>query len=432
MNRQQAPAPPPPAQPAPRARCRHCGQPLRLPLLDLGRAPPSNAFLRATEVHARQPEFALRLLVCTHCWLVQTQYPPAREALFSPDYAYFSACSASWLAHARAFVQQACARLQLGAHSLAVEIGANDGYLLQYLRAAAVPCYGVEPTASTAAAARARGLNVVQRFFDLALAQELAAAGRQADLIVANNVLAHVPDINDFVRGLACLLKPQGLASLEFAQLLQMVQGCQFDQAYHEHYSYLSLTAVQTIFAANGLALLDAQPLPTHGGSLRVWAARLDCAARHRQAQGAGAARVAALLASERQAGLCTPQFYRGLQAQAQRIRRELRRFLQHCRAGAIGVAAYGAAAKGNTLLNYAGITPALLPWVADKNPAKQGRYLPGSRIPVVDESWLAAQRPQRVLLLPWNLRAELLEQLGYVRNWGARLVVAVPRLELF
>src|SRR6218665_526480 len=291
-----------PVRHAARPRCRHCGSPLPLPFLDLGSAPPSNAFRSQDGLRLPQAWFPLRLLVCECCWLVQTQDPVGREALFTGDYAYFSAFSTSWLGHAQRLVQTLRERLGLTAHSCVVEVGANDGYLLQYVQAAGIPCYGVEPTASTAAAARSRGLTVVERFFGLALAQELAAAGRQADLLVANNVLAHVPDIDDFVAVCAWLLKPQGLASFEFAPLLRMVQGCQFDTAYHEHYSYLSLTAAARILAANGLALLDVQELPTHGGRLRLFGARGD-AGRHPPARAQGAERVARLLAGERQAG---------------------------------------------------------------------------------------------------------------------------------
>jgi hypothetical protein len=270
----------------------------------------------------------------------------------------------------------------------------------------------------------------VERFFGVALADELARAGRQADLIAANNVLAHVPDINDFVGGFTHLLKPHGVATFEFPHLLRMVQGCQFDTAYHEHYSYLSLTAVQRIFAANGLVVVDVQELPTHGGSLRVFAARADATA-HPQATPEGAARVVQLLATEAAAGMLGDAFYSDFQPQALRIKRELLSFLFQCQADGLTVGAYGAAAKGNTLLNFAGVRPDLLAYVVDKNPAKQGQYLPGSRIPIVDEAHLRAQRPDRVLILPWNLRDEVAAQLDYVREWGGKLVVAIPRLEV-
>ena len=289
----------------------------------------------------------------------------------------------------------------------------------------------MEPTASTAAAARAKGIEVVERFFGVALADELAAADRQADLIAANNVLAHVPDINDFVGGFTRLLKPHGVATFEFPHLLRMVEGCQFDTAYHEHYSYLSLTAVQRIFVANGLVVIDVQELPTHGGSLRVFAARADTVG-HPQATPEGAARVQQLLTTEAAAGMLGAVFYCDFQTQAIRVKRELLTFLLQCQADGITVGAYGAAAKGNTLLNFAGVRPDLLPYVVDKNPAKQGQFLPGSHIPVVSEAHLLAHKPQRILILPWNLRSEVAEQLDYTRSWGAHMVVAVPRLDVF
>lgn len=411
-------------------KCRHCASTLTLPFLDLGSAPPSNAYLGEAALRAPEVWYPLRLLVCTHCWLVQTEDHAGREALFTQDYAYFSSFSSSWLEHARQYVNAACERLQLNAASTVVEVAANDGYLLQYVQQAGIPCYGIEPTASTARAARAKGIEVIEQFFGVSLAHELAAQGRQADLIVANNVLAHVPDINDFVAGFAHLLKPHGVATFEFPHLLRMVQGCQFDTAYHEHYSYLSLTAVARILAANGLSVIDVQELPTHGGSLRVWAARADAAAHHPQATDEGAARVRALLASEQAAGMLEADFYADFQRKALRIKRELLSFLLQCQATGQRVGAYGAAAKGNTLLNFAGVRPDLLPWVVDANPAKQGQYLPGSRIPIVDEEHLRRERPDHVLILPWNLKDEVARQLGYIRQWGGRLVVAVPRLE--
>ena len=412
-------------------KCRHCGQPLQLQFLDLGSAPPSNAYLSEAALRAPETWFPLRVLVCETCWLVQTEDHAGREALFTDDYAYFSSFSSSWLAHAQAYVQAMQQRLGLHAGSRVVEVAANDGYLLQYVQAAGIPCYGIEPTASTAAAARSKGIEVVERFFGVALADELAKAGRQADLIAANNVLAHVPDINDFVAGFARLLKPQGVATFEFPHLLRMVQGGQFDTAYHEHYSYLSLTAVQRIFAANGLVVIDVEELPTHGGSLRVFAARAD-AQSHPQATKEGARRVQLLLATEAAAGMLRAHFYSDFQSKAIQIKGELLTFLLQCRAQGFTVGAYGAAAKGNTLLNFAGVRPDLLPYVVDKNPAKKGQYLPGSRIPIVDEAHLRAHRPDRVLILPWNLRDEVADQLSYVRDWGGRFVVAVPRLEVF
>lgn len=401
--------------------CRHCGAPVTLPLADLGTAPPSNAYLSAEALHAPERWYPLRVLVCERCWLVQTEDFAQAHELFDAEYAYFSSYSSSWLAHAQAYVEAMAQRFALGPHSRVVEVAANDGYLLQYVAARGIPCLGVEPTASTAAAARAKGIEVVERFFGRELARELVAQGQAADLTAANNVLAHVPDINDFVAGFAVLLKPAGVATFEFPHLLQLVQQCQFDTLYHEHFSYLSLTAVQRIFAANGLTVFDVEELPTHGGSLRVYARRTDGESRPE------ASAVAALLAREAQAGVASAGFYSGFQQECLRIKRELLSFLIAAQAQGRKVAAYGAAAKGNTLLNFAGVRADLLPYVVDRNPAKQGKFLPGSRIPVVDEAHLRADRPDVVLILPWNLRDEVVAQLAYIRDWGGRFAVAVP-----
>lgn len=316
-------------------------------------------------------------------------------------------------------------RFGLDESSMVVEIAANDGYLLQYVKASGVPCYGVEPTASTAAAAIAKGIDIVQRFFGVELAKELAGNGKQADLIAANNVLAHVPDINDFVAGFALLLKPGGVATFEFPHLLRMVQENQFDTAYHEHYSYLSLTAVDRIFAANGLTVFDVEELPTHGGSLRVFAQRTNGGMQEVQHS------VAVLLDRERAAGMMTNGFYAGFQAKAEQVKDGLLNFMLGAKAKGLKVGAYGAAAKGNTLLNFAGVRPDLLPYVVDRNPAKQGKFMPGSRILIVDEEHLKADKPDFILILPWNLRVEIMLQLDYIRAWNGRFVTAVPDLQV-
>ncbi len=404
-------------------KCRHCGAELRLPFLDLGVAPPSNAYLTADKLPAAEAWYPLRLLVCESCWLVQTEDFVGRESLFDADYAYFSSVSTSWLAHARRYVETMIGRFGLGAASQVVEIAANDGYLLQYIQGAGIPCYGIEPTASTAGAARAKGIEILERFFGVALADELAAAGKQADLTAANNVLAHVPDINDFVAGFTRLLKPGGVATFEFPHLLRMAGENQFDTAYHEHYSYLSLTAVARVFAANGLAVFDVEEWPTHGGSLRVFAQRADTGGQP------VSERVGALLGREDAAGIATPAFYRGFQARAEKVKDDFLAFLIDARRQGKKVAAYGAAAKGNTLLNFAGVKPDLLPYVVDRAPSKQGKFMPGSRIPVVAEDRLRADRPDYVVLLPWNLRDEVSAQLDYIQEWGGRIVTAVPAL---
>jgi len=406
-------------------KCRHCGDDLRLPFLDLGSAPPSNAYL--TEISIRAPEtwFPLRILVCESCWLVQTEDHTGREALFTQDYAYFSSFSTTWLRHAETYVYQMIQRFRLDAGSCIVEVAANDGYLLQYVQQAGIPCYGIEPTASTAAAARTKNIDIVERFFGIELSEELVKSGKQADLMVANNVLAHVPDINDFVSGFAVLLKPQGVATFEFPHLLQMVKENQFDTAYHEHYSYLSLTAVQGIFAANGLTVFDVEILSTHGGSLRVFAQRTDTGIYE------CSTKVTTILAAETETGIKTSKFYEGFQHKAERAKDDLLLFLVDAKRKGLKVGAYGAAAKGNTLLNFAGIRPDLLPYVVDKNPAKQGKYMPGSQIPIVSEAHLQAHRPDYVLILPWNLHQEVMTQLSYVRVWGGQLVMAIPELSI-
>lgn len=405
--------------------CRHCGAAVDLTFLDLGSAPLSNAYLSQAGLRAPEIGYPLRLLVCEHCWLVQTEDYAGREELFSKDYAYFSSYSSSWLAHVKTYVQAMQARFGLDARCLVVEIAANDGYLLQYVREASIPCYGIEPTASTAAAAKAKGIPIIERFFGVELATELAAQGKQADLVVANNVLAHVPDINDFVRGFPQLLKAEGVATFEFPHLLCLVQENQFDTAYHEHYSYLSLTAVERIFYAGGLVVFDVEVLPTHGGSLRVFAQSLATGVRPRSAE------VDKVLSEERAAGMSETAFYAGFQAQAEKVKDDLLIFLIEAKRQGLKVAAYGAAAKGNTLLNFSGVRPDLLPFVADRNPAKQGKFMPGSRIPIVDEACLQEFRPDRVLILPWNLRVEIMRQLAYIREWGGQFVTAVPQLRI-
>jgi SAM-dependent methyltransferase len=407
-------------------KCRHCGSELSLPLVDLGSAPPSNAYLTKATLHAPEKWFPLRVLVCKSCWLVQTEDFSQAHELFDADYAYFSGFSSSWLAHSERYVADMAARFGLGPASHVVEVAANDGYLLQYVQARGIPCTGVEPTASTAAAARAKGIDIVQDFFGVRLAKELAAQGKQADLTAANNVLAHVPDINDFVAGFATLLKPRGVATFEFPHLMRLVDENQFDTIYHEHYSYLSLTAVDRIFAANGLAVFDVEELPTHGGSLRIYAQRADSAPRPR------AGSVVALLEREAREGLRETGYYAGFQARTDRVKNDFLAFLLDAKRRGKRVAGYGAAAKGNTLMNYAGVRPDLLAFVVDRNPAKQGKFMPGSRIPIVEESRMGEEKPDYVVILPWNLKDEVMTQLAYIREWGGEFVTAVPDLRVF
>ena len=406
--------------------CRHCRAKLTMPFIDLGTAPPSNAYLSRAALHAPEKYYPLSVLVCTECWLVQTEDYAGAEELFSPDYAYFSSFSTTWLKHAERYVSDMVRRFNLGADSYIVEVAANDGYLLQYAKARNIPCLGIEPTTSTADAARAKGIEIVEEFFGVRLAQHLVKQGRQADLTAANNVLAHVPDINDFVEGFSILLKPAGVATFEFPHLLRLVSENQFDTIYHEHYSYLSLTAVKRIFERNGLSVFDVEELSTHGGSLRVYAQRSDVGQRP-ISQG-----VPEMLMREAEAGMESAAFYAGFQAKADRVKNDFLSFLLEARQSGKSVAGYGAAAKGNTLLNYAGVRPDLLSFVVDRNPAKQDKFLPGCRIPIVAEEYLRRIRPDYVVILPWNLRSEVAEQLAYIRDWGGKFLVAVPELSVF
>ena len=392
--------------------CRHCGSPLTEEVIDLGHQPPSNAYLTAEQLLGPEVTYPLKVFVCTHCWLVQLPAHAAAEELFTADYAYFSSTSSSWCAHAERFVDAAVKRLSLGPQSLVVELASNDGYLLQYVQQRGIPCLGIEPTHATAKAARAKGITTIERFFGVALAAEL----EPADLVVANNVLAHVPDINDFVAGIARLLKPTGRASIEFPHLLRLLAGNQFDTIYHEHYSYLSLRVVQRIAAAAGLEVVDVEELGTHGGSLRVWLSH----------QGAAEATEAVdtVFAGEGAAGLETLAAYAGFQQRAEAAKHGLMEFLLQAKRQGRRVLGYGAAAKGNTLLNYAGIKPDLLAAVADRAPSKQGRFLPGSHIPVITPEQLAARNPDALLVLPWNLIDELRQQLP-----DTELVTAIPEL---
>ncbi|MDQ0069414.1 SAM-dependent methyltransferase [Variovorax boronicumulans] len=396
-----------------------------MPFIDLATAPPSNAYLHAEQLAAPEKWYPLRVFTCTRCWLVQTEDYAHHADLFSGDYAYFSSFSTSWLAHSRRYVSESVSRFALSPASHVVEVAANDGYLLQYVKEAGIPCLGIEPTASTARAAREKGIEIVEQFFGVALARQLVAAGKSADLTVANNVLAHVPDINDFAAGFAHLLKPAGVATFEFPHLMRMVAECQFDTIYHEHFSYLSLTSVIRLFEANGLRVFDVEQLETHGGSLRVFAQRQDTGLRPVEAA------VARVLAAEDATGIATAAYYEGFQQRADDIRDGLMAFLIDARRSGKRVGAYGAAAKGNTLLNYAGVRSSLLPWVADRNPAKQNLFMPGSRIPIVEEAHLKRERPDYVLVLPWNLRTEVMDQLAYIREWGGRFATAVPAIEV-
>ena len=403
--------------------CRGCATALTLPLIDLGTSPPSNAYVRVDQLEQAEQWVPLKVAVCQQCWLVQTEDYTSADSLFDAEYAYFSSFSSTWLAHAERYVAEMVERFGLSTDSRVVEVAANDGYLLQYVARRGIPCLGVEPTRSTAQAAREKGLEIRELFFGRDTAAQLHSEGWGADLMAANNVLAHVPDINDFLGGFATLLKPTGVATFEFPQLLTLMAGQQFDTLYHEHYSYLSLTVVQTLCERNGLQVFDVSQLSTHGGSLRVFVQRVD--GERREVQPA----VRKQLQAELAAGVKTPGYYATLAPAAERIKHDLLRFLLQARADGKRVVGYGAAAKGNTLLNYAGVKPDLLAWVADANPHKQGKYLPGSRIPIVSPAQIDIEKPDYVLVLPWNLLDEITQAFAGIRAWDGRFVIAIPEL---
>lgn len=404
--------------------CRHCGTPLEQTFIDLGFAPPSNAYLSAADLSRPELYFPLRLLVCQDCWLVQTQDFARADELFTADYAYFSSTSSSWLAHAAAYADKMTRRLSLAKDSFVIEVASNDGYLLRNFVAAGVPCLGIEPTTATAVAAEAQGIPVLREFFGETMGRRLAAEGKQADLIAGNNVYAHVPDINDFTRGLKAALKPGGTVTLEFPHLARLLEEAQFDTIYHEHFSYLSLYTVTRIFGTAGLRVCDVEELPTHGGSLRVY----GCHAGDPRSDDPAVER---LLAEEKRRGLRSSQVYEGFQERVDRVKNDLLVFLLEARSSGKVVAGYGAAAKGNTLLNYAGVKPDLLPFVCDAAPSKQGKFLPGSHVPILSPSALRERRPDYLLILPWNLAAEVKQQNGELREAGTKFVTAVPELRV-
>jgi hypothetical protein len=404
--------------------CRSCGAPLTTTFVDLGETPLANSYVTAEEVaEGRERRFPLHARVCGQCFLVQVDEPVSPEAIFS-DYAYFSSMSDSWVAHARRYALAMIDRFALGPRSMVVEIASNDGYLLRHFLAAGVPALGVEPAANVAAAAVASGVPTEVAFFGRATAAWLSTRGVSADLIAANNVLAHVPDIRDFVAGFPILLAAEGVATFEFPHLLNLIHDVQFDTIYHEHFSYLSLTAVETVFALAGLRAFDVEPLSTHGGSLRLFACRAGAA--HRQTE-----RLVALRAKERAAGLDRLDAYRGFAPRVEAVKRDFLAFLAAARAEGKRVAAYGAAAKGNTFLNVCGIGADDIVCVFDRSPAKQGLLLPGSHIPILAPERLADARPDYLLVLPWNLIDEIRAQTERIADWGGRWVVALPRFEV-
>lgn len=406
-------------------KCRFDSRVLSQEFVNLGHCPPANSYLDASQLDQAEVHYPLKLYVNEENFLVQVDECKRADEIFGADYAYFSSFSMSWLRHAEEYVDMMIQRFGLNSSDCVIELASNDGYLLQYFQRHGIPVLGVEPSRSVAEAALAKGIETIVEFFGVDLARRMRALGLSADLLVGNNVLAHVPNLNDFVAGLPILLASNGVLTMEFPHLMQLVERVEFDTIYHEHYSYYSFFTAQKIFAAHGLELFDVDEVPTHGGSLRIYAQHAGGCQRV-------SPKVAELLEKERASGMQTLEYYQGFQNKVDRVKMQLLRFLIEQKSAGRQVVGYGAAAKGNTLLNFCGVRSDLLQFVVDVSNYKQGRYLPGSHIPIVDESELRRARPDFVLILPWNLKAEIVEQLSYVREWGGKFVTAIPRLEIF
>ncbi|MFC1515416.1 methyltransferase domain-containing protein [Thermodesulfobacteriota bacterium] len=406
-------------------KCRFCGTRLMHEFIDLVNAPPSNSFLSAKALNEPETFYPLKLYVCEECFLVQLDEYKKSDDIFSDEYIYFSSYSKTWLDHARNYTDMICKRFGFDKDSFVIEIASNDGYLLQNFISRDIPCLGIEPSKKVAESAREKGIQVVNRFFDSDLAKSLSGEGKRADLLIGNNVLAHVPDINDFVAGLKLCLNEGGVITLEFPHLMQLVENKQFDTIYHEHFSYLSLLTTQRIFSRHGLSLFDVEELETHGGSLRVYLKHTDDQLKQI------APAVSALIQMEESKGMRHIEYYQGFQEQANRVKYELLTFLVEKKRAGETVVAYGAAAKGNTLLNYCGVKKDLVEFVVDVSPYKQGKSLPGSHIPVDAENKIRDRKPDYVLILPWNIKEEIMEQLSYISNWGGKFVLPIPDLKI-
>ncbi len=405
--------------------CRFCNNNLTQEFVDLGFSPPSNSFLSDKQLNQPETYFPLKILVCDKCFLVQIDEFAKHDDIFNSDYAYFSSFSKSWLAHAKAYTEMMIDRFELDSQTQVIEIASNDGYLLQYFKENDIPVLGIEPTANTAAEAKLKGIESVVDFFGVKLAKKLVDDGLQADLLLGNNVLAHVPDINDFVQGLKILLKPDGVITFEFPHLMEMIDKNQFDTIYHEHFSYLSFGTVESIFREFGLKMFDVQQISTHGGSLRIFACNIDGAYEISQ-------NVELMLQKESEFGLNDLVTYQNYQVKAEKVKNDFLEFLLRAKKEGKRVAAYGAAAKGNTLLNFCGIRKDLISFVVDASPYKRDKFLPGVHIPVLSEELLKTTQPDFIVILPWNLKEEISSQLSYVRDWGGEFVVAVPEIVIF
>jgi hypothetical protein len=405
--------------------CRFCKSEVTDVFIDLGNAPASNSFLTKEELNEPETFYPLKVYTCSKCFLVQVDEYKKSDSIFDARYVYFSSYSKSWLAHAKKYTDLMTERFGYNSSSLVMEIASNDGYLLQYFKEKNIPVLGIEPTANTAQVAIGKGIETITRFFGKQLATELAGKNKKANLLLGNNVLAHVPDILDFVGGMKIILADDGVITMEFPHLLQLVENNQFDTIYHEHFSYLSFYTVKQIFESQGLELFDVEEIPTHGGSLRIFAKHKEDSSKEVNAA------VGDLLDKEKKAGLADVKYYTSFQEKAFSIKISFVEFLINSKKQGKRVAGYGAAAKGNTLMNYCGVKSDLIDYVVDANPNKQDKYLPGSHIPVVDEQHLKTNKPDYVIIFPWNIREEIMGQLAYIRDWNGKFLIPIPKPEL-
>ena len=404
--------------------CRFCKTELEHVFIDLFNSPPSNSFLTKEQLNEPEVFYPLKVYTCSNCFLVQIDEYKKSDAIFNNEYVYYSSYSSSWLAHAKRYVELMTERFGLNKDSQVIEIASNDGYLLQYFKQKNIPVLGIEPTANTAKVAEEKGIESIVDFFGVRLAKALVGKGIQADVLLGNNVLAHVPDINDFVAGMKIVLKADGVITMEFPHLMQLIENSQFDTIYHEHFSYLSFYTVKKIFEAQGLEMFDVDELPTHGGSLRIYA-------KHKKDNSKKISdNINALLKKEEDKGMLDLSYYNNFQQKALNIKLAFTNFLIQQKKAGKKVAAYGAAAKGNTLLNYCGIKNDLIDFVVDANPHKQNKWLPASHIPVVNEEYLKQTKPDYVVIFPWNLKDEIIKQLNYIKDWNAQFVIAIPGLK--
>jgi hypothetical protein len=406
-------------------RCRFCKTELEHVFIDLVNSPPSNSFLTLEQLNEPETFYPLRVFTCHKCFLVQVDEYKKSDAIFNSDYVYFSSYSTSWLQQAKKYTDLMQQRFGYNQKSLVVEIASNDGYLLQYFKEKDILVLGIEPTANTAAVAISKGIETITEFFGIALAKQLAAKGLKANLLLGNNVLAHVPDIVDFVGGLKIMLAEDGVVTMEFPHLLQLIENSQFDTIYHEHFSYLSFFTVKQIFESQGLQLFDVEELPTHGGSLRIYAKHKEDISKKETGN------VKTLLSKEIKSGITDIHAYSGFSTKVMKVKLDLLDFLVEQKRKNKKVAAYGAAAKGNTLMNYCGVKNDMIDFVVDANPHKQGKFLPASHIPVTNEQYLKETKPDYIIILPWNLKDEIVKQLDYIKDWDGNFVIPIPSLQI-